>query len=80
MNETMNYIFGKLRESEAVTQCVVRELRRQKRSDKNVMIMAGVAVYFALAAVIEQRKQAEKMEALEKKVKEFEELKRPEGE
>lgn len=77
MNEMTNYIFGKLKTSEMVMQNVLREMRQQKRSSRNVAIMAGVAVYFAVAAGAEQRKQAERIRNLEK---EIEELKRPEGE
>lgn len=80
MSETINYIFGKLRASEMVTQNVLRELRRQKHSSRNAMIIAGVAVCFAASTAIELRKQAEKIETLEKQVKEFEELEYPEGE
>lgn len=77
MNEMMNYIFRKLKTSEMVMQNVLREMRQQKRSSRNAAIMAGVAVYFAVAAGAEQRKQAERIRNLEK---EIEELKRPEGE
>lgn len=77
MNETMNYIFRKLRTSEIAMNKVAKELRKQKSSNRNAVIVAGVAVYFAISAEIEQRKQDEKIKDLEKKI---EELKHPEGE
>lgn len=77
MNETMNYIFGKLRSSEIITKKIANEIRRQKNFNRNIKFVAVVAVYYAISAGIEQHKQAEKIENLER---EIEKLKSSEGE
>lgn len=77
MNEVINYIFGSLRTSEVVMHNIAKELRQQRRFNRNIAVIAGMAVYFAVNAEMERRRQAEKIKNLEREIKE---LKRSEGE
>lgn len=71
MSETMDYIFRRLKMSEVVWQNVARELRRQRCLGRNAAVIAGAAVYLAVTARVEQRKQADRIKKLEMEIEEL---------
>lgn len=71
MNETINYMFGKLRSTEVVIQKVAKELKQQKSFNRNIALITGILAYYTIVSGIEQRKQAGKIKKLEREIKEL---------